>query len=84
MNLAPVFGQFPFDGGFENGGFVTFEVGFDALEIGDGFVEAGELLFDLRDDTFLLVWRRDWDQKIPYDSLTDIRLCSTNRLCNQV
>ena len=57
--LAPVFGQFAFDGGFEDGGFVAFEVGLDALEIGDGFVEAGELLFDLRDDAFLLFveWR---------------------------
>ena len=50
MLLAPVFGQFAFDGGFEDGSFVAFEVGLDALEIGDGFVEAGELLFDLRDD----------------------------------
>ena len=50
MLLAPVFGQLAFDGGFEDGGFVAFEVGLDALEVGDGFVEAGELLFDLRDD----------------------------------
>ena len=54
MVLAPVFGQFAFDGGFEDGGFVAFEVGLDALEVGDGFVEAGELLFDLRDDALLL------------------------------
>ncbi|MFO1192317.1 MAG: hypothetical protein U1F00_09170 [Rhodoferax sp.] len=26
------------------------EVGLDALEVGDGFVEAGELLFDFGDD----------------------------------
>ena len=54
MLLAPVFGQLAFDGGFEDGSFVAFEVGLDALEIGDGFVEAGELLFDLRDDALLL------------------------------
>ena len=40
MFLAPVFGQPAFDGGFEDGGFVAFEVGFDTLEIGDGLVEA--------------------------------------------
>ena len=50
MLFAPVFGQLPFDGGFEDGSFVAFEVGLDALEVGDGFVEAGELFFDLRDD----------------------------------
>ena len=56
--FAPLFGEFAFDGGFEDGGFVMFEFGLDALEIGDGFVEAGELFFDLRDDAFLLViWR---------------------------
>ncbi len=46
--------KLPFDGGFEDGGFVAFEVGFDALEISDGFVESGELLFDLRNDAALL------------------------------
>lgn len=30
--LAPVFGQFTFDGGFENGGSVAFEVGLGPLE----------------------------------------------------
>ena len=65
MLLAPVFGQLPFDGGFEDGGFVAFEIGFDALEVGDGFVEAGELLFDLRDDAFLFIGAWDWDQAIP-------------------
>ena len=55
MCFAPVFGEFAFDGGFEDGGFVALEVGLDALEIGDGFVEAGELFFDFRDDAFLLV-----------------------------
>ena len=54
MLLAPIFGQLPFDGGFEDGGFVAFEVGLDALEISDGFVESGELLFDFRDDLLLL------------------------------
>ena len=54
MLLAPVFGELAFDGGFEDGGFIAFEVGFDALEIGNGFVEAGELPFDLLDDEFLL------------------------------
>jgi hypothetical protein len=28
----------------------SLEVGLDALEVGDGFVEAGELLFDFGDD----------------------------------
>jgi hypothetical protein len=58
MLLAPVSGQLPFDGGFENGRFVTLEVGLDALEVCDCFVEAGELLFDLRDNGLLLSqWR---------------------------
>jgi hypothetical protein len=48
------FGQLAFNGGLEDGGFVAFEVGFDALEIGNAFVEAGELLFDLRDNEALL------------------------------
>ena len=39
-----------FDGGFKDGGFVAFEVGFDALEVRDGFVEAGELFFEFGDD----------------------------------
>jgi len=43
-----------FDGGFEDGGAISLEVGLDALEVGDGFVEAGELLFDLRNNAFLL------------------------------
>ena len=34
------------------GGFVALEVGLDAFEVDDGFVEAGELFFDFRDDTF--------------------------------
>ena len=62
MLLAPVFGELPFDGGFEDGSFVAFEVGLDALEIGDCFVEAGELLFDLRDDCVLLI-RWSWNQE---------------------
>ena len=49
------FDEAAFDGGFEDGGFVALEVGLDALEVGDGFVEAGELFFDFRDDAFLLV-----------------------------
>ena len=53
-----------FDGGFEDGGFVAFEVGLDALEVGDGFVEAGELLFDFGDDVALFVERRQWNQRI--------------------
>jgi hypothetical protein len=48
------FDEAAFDGGFEDGGFVAFEVGFDALEVGDGFVEAGELCFDFSDDFTLL------------------------------
>ena len=43
-----------FDGGFEDGGFVAFEVGFDSLEVGDGFVEAGELLFDFSNNLLLV------------------------------
>ena len=47
MGLAPFFGELAFDGGFEDGGFVAFEVGLDALEVGDGFVEAvGEAISD--------------------------------------
>jgi hypothetical protein len=68
MLLAPVFGQRPFHGGFEDSGFIAFEVGLDALEVGDGFVEAGELLFDLRDDSILLFTGRNWQRypgKIP-------------------
>lgn len=38
MLLAPFFGEFAFDGGFEDGGFVALEVGLDALKISDGFV----------------------------------------------
>ena len=55
MSLAPVFGEFAFDSGFEDRSLVAFEVGFDTFEVGDGFVEAGELFFDLRDDEALLV-----------------------------
>jgi hypothetical protein len=55
MSFAPFLGEFAFDGGFEDGGFVAFEVGLDALEVGNGFVEAEELFFDLRDDAFLLI-----------------------------
>jgi hypothetical protein len=62
MLLAPVFSEFASDGGFEDGSFVAFEVGLDALEVGDGFVEAGELFFDFRDDALLLVRRCDWDR----------------------
>ena len=64
MLLAPVFGQLSFDGGFEDGSFVAFEVGLDALEISDGFVEAGELLFDLRDD-YDLSYRSELDESEP-------------------
>ncbi len=61
------FDEAAFDGGFEDGGFVALEVGLDALEVGDGFVEAGELFFDFRDDAFLLVegcerkWSNRWN-----------------------
>jgi hypothetical protein len=34
---------------------MALEVGFDALEVGDGFVEAGEMPFDFSDDSALLV-----------------------------
>ena len=52
-----------FDGGFQDSGFVAFEVGLDTLEIGDGFVEAGELFFDFGDDALLLCnrWYRDFE-----------------------
>ena len=33
------FDEATFDGGFEDGGFVALEVGLDALQAGDGFVE---------------------------------------------
>ena len=59
MLLAPVFGQLPFDSSFEDGGFVAFEVGLSALERGDGFVETGKLLFDLRDDLSLFIAIQD-------------------------
>jgi len=52
MRFAPFFGEFAFDGGFEDGGFVALEIGLDALQVGDRFVETGELFFDLRDDLF--------------------------------
>jgi len=61
MIFAPVFGELAFDSGSEDGGLVAFEVGLDALEIGDGFVEAGELFFNLRDDEHLLIRRCYWD-----------------------
>ena len=43
-----------FDGSLEDGCPIPLEVGLCVLEVGDGFVEAGELLFDLRDDAALL------------------------------
>jgi hypothetical protein len=52
-----------FDGGFEDGSLVTLEVGLDALQVRDGFVEAGELLFDFGDDSLLLAGRRNNDFK---------------------
>jgi hypothetical protein len=55
MLFTPLLSQLALDGGFEDGGFVPCEVGLSALERGDGFVEAGELLFDLRDDALLLL-----------------------------
>ena len=47
-----------FDSGFEDGSFVAFEIGFDALEVGDGSVEAGELRFDFSDDRYLRLGTR--------------------------
>ena len=47
---AALAGEFGF--GFDE---AAFDGGFVALEVGDGFVEAGELFFDFRDDAFLLV-----------------------------
>ena len=49
-----------FDSGFEDTGFVAFEVRLDALEIGDGFVHARELLFNLRYNAFLFI---DWCER---------------------
>ena len=63
MLIAPVFGEPAFDGGFENGSFVAFEVGLDALKVGDGFVEAGELLFDILDDSILLFTGWNWQRE---------------------
>jgi hypothetical protein len=42
---------------------VAFEVGLDALQVGDGFVEAGELLFEFGDDLILPFETRqnDWE-----------------------
>jgi hypothetical protein len=34
---------------------LALEIDLDALEVGDGFVEAGELLFEFGDDAALLV-----------------------------
>ena len=45
MLLTPYFGEFAFDGGLEDGDFVALEVGLDAFEVGDGFVEAGGFVF---------------------------------------
>jgi hypothetical protein len=70
MLLAPVFGEFAFDCGFKDRSFVAFEVGLDALEIGDGLVEARELLFDLRDDEPLLV-------KLGYKNISCVVVVST-------
>ena len=58
-NFGFGFDEAAFDGGFEDGGFVALEVSLDVLEVGDGFVEAGELFFDFRDDAFLLVVGRE-------------------------
>ena len=60
MPLAPLFSQLPFDSDFEDSGFVALEAGPGAFERGDGFVEAGELLFDLSNDATLLLRRRKW------------------------
>ena len=51
---TPFFGELAFDSGFEDSGFVAFEVGLDALEVGNGFIKPGELFFDFCDDAFLL------------------------------
>ena len=83
MLLAPVFGQFAFNSGFEDGGSVAFEVGLDALEIGNGFVEAGELLFDLCDDELLLMCRSNRNFYLRKLCSIDIRLTNTRlSFCN--
>ena len=46
--------NFPSTAALRDGGSVAFEVGLDAFEISDGFIESGELLFDFRDDLLLL------------------------------
>src|SRR5262249_58534118 len=74
IRFAPFFGEFAFDGGFEDGGFVALEIGLDALQVGDRFVETGELFFDLRDDLFLLFWRWNGYAYILYDTRIEIDL----------
>ena len=63
MLPAPVRSELAFDGGFEDGGLVPFEVSLDALEVFDSFVEAGELFFDLRDDALLFIEWWGFDTK---------------------
>ncbi len=72
------FDEVAFDGGFEDGGFVALEVGLDALELGDGFVEAGELFFDFRDDAFLLVYRCERYRKLNRIIYGYLGLCRTS------
>ena len=83
MNLPPFFGKLALDRGFEDSGFVAFEIGLDALEIGDGFVKTRELLFDLRNDEALLIRRSERDFQISdircgYTFLTD---CPCHVVC---
>ena len=50
-----------FDGGFEDSGAVALQVGLDAPQGGNGGIQPGELLLDLRDDAPLLGQGCEWD-----------------------
>ena len=50
MGGAPGGGEPAFDGGFEDGGAVAFEIGLDAFKRSNAGVQPGELLFDLGND----------------------------------
>ena len=46
-----------FNSGFEDDGLIALEIGFHALQVGDGFIEAGELLFNFGNDSALIINR---------------------------
>ena len=47
---APGGGQFPFDGGFQDGGAITLEIGLGSLQRRHPRVQVREQLFNLRHD----------------------------------